>query len=1721
MSNDVLENIIENDHMLTNQEKVISLYKFIRDLSALKQRVVLNIKDYSWSCFFHSIPDDTRNIQIYYRDRVEEEDFDSNTALLRVHKPEFEKCPEPNPVFVNWLYDGWTSFRNEACVHETLAINTDDKPTIIAKLQKMAETESLFDSNSSEKSADDEDDIAIVEHFTDDETRTKSYEKWLNIRNKWVEKQRIIDQTRKFFTGLYQVHVDLGRDSETLEMVVANGFIRDIKNSDINHPVITRRVKTSFDPVANTISIEDTDVETDLYAMLFQAIDDINLDSITLLRDDLHTNDYHPMDRNDTPEFLKVLIHQLSSESVFSEDGEPEEWHRGNRLLLYMNPIFIVRKRVDGTIKAVEQIIENIEKTGDIPPHLVDIVGGGKIEISDEEHEETVEEQLAAVGGESVDILLSKEANKEQLEIAQRIEHYNAVLVQGPPGTGKTHTIANLMGHFFAQGKNVLVTSHTKKALTVLKEKIAPGLQNLCVSVLDDSNEDMERSVDGITDYMSKYTSHVLKKQMTSVAQERRQVIADLAETRKKLFAIINRECNSIVLNGEEISPSKAAAFVLERAEDLSYIPGEVRLYDPLPVTFAELGNLYRSNEGISDLDESELACDLPDPAVLLAPLEFEKTWQSLNDSRCHLASIADAKGWNIQPDCDTGNTLFDTQFGKFRVGCPTENNLDSLSSYIESFDNIETWMRYAVVDGKKGGSFRQRWITLIEQIQKSCDYAESVISEQFGKDIRITAEGQSEELAPILEKLKTHLAKKGKVTKFDLFFKSSFKKALSAVTIDSLPVQTADDCDIILHIIELENIKKQCAVYWDELFSEHGVPAFFDLDTKEPERIAEKWIESIQRCLDWYQKEYSLLADYLVATNIPAEVVFPTNALDSELAVTDRMLSAIKDIIPPVIDACRTTLKIHRLEGSIGRSIATLHEGKHINSISCRNASQAMASGDSAAYAEAFGQLETLYEKYDLQQKREELIKKIAPVAPQWAEAIKNREGIHGAFVVPSTIEDAWRWKQYSGIIDDITAELFDELQSNSISLSKKYREITAKYAEKSAWYHLLRRTERDIDMKQALQGWKLTVKKIGKGTGKNAPMYKAKARELMAKCQTAVPGWIMPMSRALESLDPKTNRFNVIIVDEASQSDVCALAVAYMAKKVIIVGDDKQVSPMAVGAEVDKTNALIKMYLEGVIPNAHLYRPTTSLYDVALTTFQPLMLLEHFRCVPEIIGFSNSLSYDFKIKPLRDASNCLLLPSVVNYRVDDGERENHKRENPKEAKTIVALLMACMEQPEYQGKTFGVISLLGDEQAKKIQTLIFKYIDEKDIDVKDIEQRRIMCGNASNFQGDERDVVFLSVVDSNPGQGPLPLKGFGTEDAMRKRYNVAASRARDQLWVVDSLDSANDLKSGDIRKRLIDYSLNPSAFDNIIAEIEEKSESPFEAAVAKNLVSRGYNLVQQWKVSAYRLDMVAVCGKKKVVIECDGERYHSGEAKIREDMERQAILERIGWRFIRIRGSEYFRNPEKTMERVIAELDKFGIEPEDQNAASAETRTTELLERTKIRAAEILRDFDREDLGPVDIRTIDFALDTKAKVTNMVKGKNKQDQDKERRDSSVPPPLEVNSNEYKKTAPSISPATAITSSETFDENASQNYEQLTIPGTPAVTQMSGDVISLIKEAGIDYIDKREKNGSLWIVGGHELSEFVKRCGEIGVPFTFKLGGGRATKGRDGWWTK
>lgn len=1536
---------------LTDQNKVVSLFQFIQELNKLKQKAVLNVKDYPWFFALSKLPDDPENITLQYRDRVENEDAGISSVLLSVRKPEFKRCPEPEAIFREWLEPGWNDYKQEATVKETLEKPDEeaDKPL------------SLFETNNEEKPE--------PERFGDNEARVKAFESWREKRNAWAEKQRISVRTRNLFADLYRLYFELQRESETEEIIVANGMLYDRSNKDIKHPVLTHRVKLEYDPNQNEVRIEDTDVPSELYSVVFQMMEDINLSAIIQLNADLQANDYHPLDRNDTPGYLKVLVHQLSSESIFCEGVAPERWYSEGRLLLAMEPCFIVRKRLDGTLKAIEQIIENVQETGEVPAPIHDIVSGGRIEIPEDLGEETVEEQLAAVGGESIDILLSKEANKEQLEIARRIERYNAVLVQGPPGTGKTHTIANLMGHFLAQGKSVLVTSYTKKALSVLKEKVAPGLQDLCVSLLDDSNVDMERSVDGITDYMSRTTSFEIKKEMDALAVERRDIIEQLAKVRRSIFAIINQECSSIVLNGEAISPSKAAAFVCDHAEDLSYIPGSVRLRAPLPLSFDQLRDLYRSNESLSAADEEELKNRIPNPTEVLSPTDYEQVLAALHGAKAQIESIGREKNWSVRISNEGDSIGLRGEFGEIAFPLPDDVDLRALSDYVASFGQIEQWMKCAAVDGKNGGAFRQRWITLADQIKRTCEYAESVVTEQFGRTISLPEE-KPDSLRVVYEKIRDIFTEKGKLTKMTLFWNKDIEPALEQASIDGHPVQNAKECDIILHCIELDSLRRQCSLYWDELLTPNGLPAFYTLDEKAPEAVASNWLPMIERYLDWYQTDYQLLVNLMETAGLPSGVLFSKNALDSDLASTGKILNAVDRVIPAVCNVCFAARIIHEQEKQISIIKRVMTSGQRVSSQTCRNVVRMIDAGDASGYADAFAGLEAMYEKYDLQSRRGDLLNTLEPFAPRWADAIRSRSGIHGQPTVPDTIEDAWKWKQLSGIIAEITEQPFAKLQEESLRLSKEYRDTTAKYAEKSGWYHLLQRTEADIDMKQALQGWKQTVKRIGKGTGKTAPALKAKARELMTKCQSAVPGWIMPINRALESLNPKANRFDVIIIDEASQSDVSSLAILYMGKKLIIVGDDKQVSPMAVGVEADKMSSLEQMYIKDKIPNSHLYNAKTSIYDIAATTFQPLMLREHFRCVPEIIGFSNMLSYDYKIKPLRDASNSVLLPAVVNYRVANGRRESNKT-NPNEAEAIVALMQACIQQPEYAGKTMGAISLLGDEQARLIQQLA-----EQKIAPKEMVRRNILCGNSANFQGDERDVIFLSVVDSGDGNGPIRMQNYGPDDAYRKRYNVAASRARDQLWVVDSLDPSSDLKPGDIRKILIEYSMNPQAADIRREEAEKRAESPFEAGVAKTLADRGYHLVQQWKVGAYRLDMVAVCGKKAVAIECDGERWHSGEAKVREDMERQTILERLGWRFIRIRGSEYFRNPEKTMDRVIKELDAFGINPEVSSEVSSEGRETELLKRVKRHAELALLKENGGELEPVE-DTIAGALD------------------------------------------------------------------------------------------------------------------------------------------------
>ena len=173
-------------------------------------------------------------------------------------------------------------------------------------------------------------------------------------------------------------------------------------------------------------------------------------------------------------------------------------------------------------------------------------------------------------------------------------------------------------------------------------------------------------------------------------------------------------------------------------------------------------------------------------------------------------------------------------------------------------------------------------------------------------------------------------------------------------------------------------------------------------------------------------------------------------------------------------------------------------------------------------------------------------------------------------------------------------------------------------------------------------------------------------------------------------------------------------------------------------------------------------------------------------------------------------------------------------------------------------------------------------------------------------------------------------------------------------------SLDPRRDLKGGDLRRRLIEHAENLKALILQYLAKEKKTESEFERLVLKRLLTAGYRVRPQWPVGHYRIDLVVESSGGRLAVECDGDRFHAIE-NVAEDMARQAVLERIGWRFVRVRGSQFFRDPDSAMRPVLETLSEIGIFPErDIEFSTAPPTASDLVDRVKRHATEILCEMD-----------------------------------------------------------------------------------------------------------------------------------------------------------------
>ncbi len=393
------------------------------------------------------------------------------------------------------------------------------------------------------------------------EEEKEKLEKLLKDRKLWIEEQKKIEVVRKLFDTLYAKYLSLDRDSETLELLVANGIVK-VPNEDIYYPVLLKKVNFSLDAERNLISIIDSSdndfITQELYLNFLAEVENISLDNVFKLGDKIVENNIHPISKNDTiKDFFREFIHNLNPRAQFIEDKEVNEDE--NIITIEWKPTLFIRKKDDGKVEAINNIIKDIESGGEIPEYLVELVG--VVDKNKNENEKCS------------DILFTKETNNEQIEIVKNIYSHKAVVVQGPPGTGKTHTIANLLGHFLAEGKNVLITSQTRKALEVLKEKIPSEIQDLCISMLDDDSSDLGNSVESISEKLGYLNSENLKNEYVEIERNRNELKEDIKNIKRKIFNIKYQESKPIIYNNESITLKEAGEFLRKNERELDKIP--------------------------------------------------------------------------------------------------------------------------------------------------------------------------------------------------------------------------------------------------------------------------------------------------------------------------------------------------------------------------------------------------------------------------------------------------------------------------------------------------------------------------------------------------------------------------------------------------------------------------------------------------------------------------------------------------------------------------------------------------------------------------------------------------------------------------------------------------------------------------------------------------------------------------------------------------------------------------------------------------------------------------------------------------------------------------------------------------------------------------------------------------------------------------------------------
>lgn len=1348
---------------------------------------------------------------------------------------------------------------------------------------------------------------------------SEAFETWMTDWRLWSEQELRDAVARDVYKELFAIHLKATDHSEEFELVAGIGCLswRPEAHEQVRRHVATAPIGIDFDQNSGQLTVRQLQAQEAVTVEL-DMLDPAVFPSHNKVEDAKHSAavyEGHLLDQPAIGAICRRVINVLDPAAQYDEDGVAAP--QGSEPRGAFAPAIILRRRTNrGMVKIYEQIVAQIKSAGEVPAGVLPLIDPNR------QPESTSAPREGAVVTVDDEEFLPLPVNEAQRRIIDRVDSTAQTIVQGPPGTGKTHTAAALVSHLLAQGKRVLITAQTDRALKEVREKLPREIQSLAVAVVGQSRSDMadlRTAVDNISRRADEFevaeSQRSLARHTAKIDDLRRQ----RADARNRLLVLRRQEVERRSDGPVEGTLAAIAHQNLLSEDAYTWI----REFSVNPggsgkcVTTADIQE-WRSLLLSTDVaaNEREATRLLPDMAVLMSPNAFAQA----DDADKQASARRDSFGVLLQ---DRSFEFVQSLNAELRV--ELRQRVSDLARRASDLERRgEAWMNEALRDVRSGR--QQTWVARSTQVKDLAQSATQLIG-KIGVTTSVTvSDGDLGTQQQIAKSLMAHLDSGASIKvqpdgqpKIGAFTSKTVKLAapfFASVKVNDLPAVSKEQLSTFIDWVDATRTVTALDQAWP---SNVVVPDEDTLSEKVQWHLTE--VEQLDKVLALGQ-QVEVERQWFQHNNIPVPDWNQLDEIRRYASLVEAVTAADEaDVAKAPIAGLRAYL---RTQAQLPNSPAIATE-----------LLTAARERDIEGYAAAYERLEHLYAVAQSVADRERISADLRQSAPELASAIAADPAAAIWDSRLSSYEEAWRWEMTRRWILAQDSEDPNALKIRLNDVEHRIRQEVELLAAERAWGHAVSPDRITPGARANLTQYAQLVTKLGKGTGKYAMQQRAAIADAMDRCRPSVPVWIMPLYRIAEQVRIEPNLYDVVIVDEASQAGLEASFLQYLAPKMVVIGDDKQVSPSAVGVDQQQLRDLANMFIHDDPYKESWVNPQRSYFDEANMRFGGrITLTEHRRCVPEIIGFSNRVAYEpegIRLVPVRQFGAERLEPIKVVY-LSDGY-ESGSKTNEVEAQAIVDQIRKCLVEPHYDGATFGVVSLLGKEQARLIER---KLLDS--VAPEEMAARQIRCGDASDFQGSERDVMFLSMVKGvDPEKRLMPL----TQQMYVQRFNVAASRAKDQMWVYHSVPREALSNAEDMRFQLLDYCYGvvnrlKNDADGVVATAvpEDVQVSPFdslfEQRVFNRLIDRGYTVVPQYEAMGYRIDMVVTGSKTRLAVECDGDFWH-GPDQYDADLARQRELERCGWTFFRIRESQFYADMPGTLQKLWDVLDQMGIHTAD----------------------------------------------------------------------------------------------------------------------------------------------------------------------------------------------